>query len=379
MIFSIAVPVFKQAEFLPTALASITAQSSSYQLAVMDATPDDSVQKVLAGYANRLHYSRHGPDQGQAAAIQEGWDHTTEEILCWLCADDYLFPNAFEEVEKVFCARPDVDVVYGDSVFVSETGEFIRYFPSISSDISRIVRDCCVSQPSCFVRRAAVERVGRLNTDLHYIMDWDLWTRLYKNESKFYYLQKPLSATRIYPGTKTTSNAEKRLSEIRSHLEQHTGYFSALRSRVGTRLASHDYPELEGGASSSLEHTFLAALSSLRRIKVFLSGSMGPNGRKTLYGLDVVANQVRGRCEIYLPVYGNRLPSVLVITSERNVRLTASVNGSCLLVGHVRPYGPLYRHVFELSNLQIHRSNLFCINIESGEQVSWKLVSVHLE
>ena len=116
MIFSVAVPVLGQAAFLPTALASLMAQSCPFQLAVMDATPDDSVQRALNGYAAILHYARHGSDAGQSAAIQEGWDHTTGEILCWLCADDYLFPYAFMEAEKVFRERPDVDVVYGDGI-----------------------------------------------------------------------------------------------------------------------------------------------------------------------------------------------------------------------------------------------------------------------
>jgi glycosyltransferase involved in cell wall biosynthesis len=48
--FSIAIPIYQQANFLPSALESIRVQALDVQLAVVDATPDDSVQnKKLPG------------------------------------------------------------------------------------------------------------------------------------------------------------------------------------------------------------------------------------------------------------------------------------------------------------------------------------------
>jgi glycosyltransferase involved in cell wall biosynthesis len=127
--FSLALPVRYHANFLPFALESVRAQCADIQVAVMDATPDQSVQKVLERYGDLLSYRRHGPDAGQASAIQEGWDHTDGDIVAWLCADDYYFPNALEAVESVFIGHPEVDVVYGDAVFVDEADQFIGYFP----------------------------------------------------------------------------------------------------------------------------------------------------------------------------------------------------------------------------------------------------------
>ena len=49
----------------------------------------------------------------------------------WLCADDYYFPHTFAEVSKVFAARPDIDVVYGDTVFADRAGRFLGYFPGL--------------------------------------------------------------------------------------------------------------------------------------------------------------------------------------------------------------------------------------------------------
>lgn len=379
MIFSVAIPVFKQAEFLPTALASLMAQSSEFQLAVMDATPDDSVQKVLAAYSSIVHYCRHGPDKGQSTAIQEGWDHTTGDIVYWLCADDYLFPYAFQEIEKIFHGRPDVDVVYGDGIFVDESGQFIRYFPSISSDIARIVNDCCISQPSCFVRRGAMERVGKLNPDLHYTMDWDLWTRLFKAGAKFYYIRKPLSATRIYQGTKTSSDSKRRFCEIRDHLARHASYFAALRSLAGFRLVGLYYRELGRGTESLGKRALFGALSAPRWMKARLTHRKTPNKNHSLYGLEPLTNTVCGQCQIYLPAYKSRPPSMAIVVTEGTRDMKAIMNKIALRRLLAEDHDQARRHLFEIPVLHRYSKHYFHMALQSTDAVYWKLVSVDLE
>ena len=377
MIFSIAIPVFKQADLLPTALASLLVQKPALQLAVVDATPDDSVQAVMADYAGRVHYARHGPDRGQSAAIQEGWDNTSGEIVHWLCADDYLFPYALEEVEKVFRQHPDVDVVYGDSVFVNKGGEFIRYFPSISQDISNIVADCCISQPSCFVRRTAVEQVGNLNQELHYIMDWDLWTRLFKAGAKFHYLHKPLSATRIYKETKTSSNSERRFAEIRNHLAKHTDYVSALRSMAGFQMVGRNYAEFGVAQPSPHIRTLAAALTSLSHIKKGFTKNEKKRKGKNLYGLDTLTNQVQKCCQVYLPTYRSAPPTEIVVSTSERVSLNATIDGIGLPLSADTGQEP-NQSVFRIPHSVGNGQHYFQIALDSPQQAPWQLISVNL-
>jgi glycosyltransferase involved in cell wall biosynthesis len=93
LIFSISIPVYNQAKYLGTALESIRCQSTDVQLAVLDASADDSAQSVLVPYRGLIHYAYHHSDAGQSAAIQEGWDNTSGDVVAWLNADDYYFPT----------------------------------------------------------------------------------------------------------------------------------------------------------------------------------------------------------------------------------------------------------------------------------------------
>lgn len=321
MRFSIAIPVFRQAEFLPTALESLRAQEAALQLAVMDATPDDSVQRVLDGYRDLLHYHRHGPDAGQTAAIQEGWDHTDGDIIAWLCADDYYFPGALDTVETVFKSQPDVDVIYGDAVFTDEAGKFLGYFPEIDRDMSAITRGCCIAQPSCFVRRSAFAKIGRLNPDLHYIMDWDLWTRLYKAGAQFHYLNQPLSVARMYPGTKTGSRSWRRLSEIGRHLWQHAPLPVMLRA-----LAGFYHQDLKSSEVGGIERGVLWALESLRRRK-HCQGPPVERAGLSRYGLSRYQNQAGERVDIFLPWYGAAPPAKVRVNCDLEAAPGVLLNG----------------------------------------------------
>jgi glycosyltransferase involved in cell wall biosynthesis len=370
MVYSIAIPVLGQASFLSTALSSIQAQTCRFQIAVMDATQNHSVQDVLENYTEIISYRRHGQDSGQSAAIQEGWDHTDGDIVAWLCADDYYFPYALEEVDKVFSAYPDVDVVYGDSIFVDREGNFLRYCLDINQDLSAIFKTCCISQPSCFLRRSALDRMGKLNTKLHYIMDWDLWTQLYKAGAKFYYLHKPLTAVRMYPETKTASRSKARYAEINRHLKENVGLLSRMRVLLGFY-----YSDMKMGRKSVWERTIFYLLNRLRSIKnVICKYSKKKN--PILYGFECSSNLVKSECEVFLPFYGKCLPRQLVINCRNVNTLQVYVNNSMQNVSSSSSRGDYYSYVVKIKEDLI--GSILKLNLSSSSTKPWRLISVNI-
>jgi len=363
---SIAIPVFRQANFLPSALESIRVQAQDVQLAVMDATPDDSVQQVLDKYQDLLSYHRHGPDAGQASAIQEGWDNTNGEILAWLCADDYYFPDTLGTVKEVFVSQPNVDVVYGDSVFVDETDQFIKYFPAIDDDIASILKGCCISQPSCFVRRAALDKIGRLNVEMHYIMDWDLWTRLYKSGAKFHYLNKPLSVVRMYEGTKTSSRSWSRFIEIGRHLQFNTTPTVAVRS-----LARFYYEDLSNCHVSGLERVLLKIWQFYRHLKRRLVNANEVSKRFN-YGLSPYGDEVSNQVDVYLPWYKRLLPSAIQIRCDLETAPDVHLNGRRLSVKNGT------RFYYEIPAVDLS-SHLLSLRISSPHRRTWHLHAVEFK
>jgi len=72
----------------------------------------------------------------------------------------------------------------------------------------------CVLQPSTFIRRSALEEVGRLDDTLHYGFDSNLWIEL-SALGRPSPIRTHLSASREYGETKTSTGSFGRADELR--------------------------------------------------------------------------------------------------------------------------------------------------------------------
>jgi hypothetical protein len=258
-----------------------------------------------------------------------------------------------------------VDVVYGDSVFVNEKDQFIKYCPAVDGDISSIIKGCCISQPSCFVRRAALEKIGRLNAELHYIMDWDVWTRLYRAGAKFHYLEKPLSVVRMYEGTKTSSRSWSRFAEIGRHLWQNAAPSVAVRS-----LADFYHEDLSTLQVTLPERILLKLLPFYRLLKRRFKKTKGSSRR--FYGLSPYGNEVQRQVIVHLPWYKHLPPEAIQLRCDLETAPEVHLNGLRLSVKH----GTNFCYEIPTIDLSFYLLNL---QISSPENRTWHLHAVEFE
>jgi len=244
------------------------------------------------------------PDEGQAAAIREGFAEISGDVVAWLNADDYYFPNVLERVASCFEENPQLDVIYGDAVHVTPEGFFLSYFPAIQEfNLQDLMRSCFICQPACFVRRSAYEAAGGVDPALHYTMDWDLWCRLAINGARFFYLHDVLSAVRYYPGTKTLSGNKLRYMEI-----------WRIEKRYGHRLLPFTWPGFYfydlcfKKGKTPLERITFSTLRLLRQLKkrVFKMRYLRNGSNTIIYGFRRMEPFVEQRCVIHLPWYDKR-------------------------------------------------------------------------
>jgi len=325
--FAIVIPNFNQSRFLPFALESLRCQSVPLNIAVMDGGSTDDFRAAIEPYKDMIAFLRSGPDDGQSAAIREGFDRVPGEIVAWLNADDYYAPGALERVAACFEADPSLDVVYGDAVHVDSDGFFLSYFPPIQEfNAADLMHTCFICQPACFVRRSAYEKVGGVDASLHFTMDWDLWCRLAESGAKFHYLHDVLAAVRYYPGTKTLSGNKRRYREIWQIEKTH-----------GKRVLPLSWPgfylfDLMHKTKRSIpEHLAFAILQVLRHVKKLIVGGCTSGLRKsaTNYGFHKWKNVVEGKGVIYMPWYDNWQPNRLHIrVRPKNSHYKISINDS---------------------------------------------------
>lgn len=272
--FALAMPIGPSDSGYPLleqALVSIAAQSISVRLAVLDASGDPGVAALLDRFAQLISHRRTGPDDGQAAAIQEGWDALSGDVYGWLNADDLLYPGALAAAAARFGQLPGADVVTGQSLFFSLRGEDIIYrglHPEARPPDGALSRTNTISQPSTFVRAGALQAVHGLDTTRHYTMDWDLWLRLQDKGAQFVFDKAPYSAVFMESGTKTAEFGHRRRQEISALVASRAGHLAAWKSLFAFWLTHKAEAEALPGRGM---FTWLRETLQQRR-----TGSVGP-------------------------------------------------------------------------------------------------------
>ncbi len=241
--FSIVVPTYNHGRWIETALRSIFDQRvADVEVLVMDAVSTDDTPQILERYRDRLTWHRR-PDKGQADAINQGLGLARGEIVAWLNSDDTYLPGAFARVEAAFAADPSLDFVYGDALEIDEHDVILT--PNLFTE------DCTrerfyfshdyICQPTLFLRRATLARVGELRPELRWFLDYQWLTRFFAAGLRGRRLPHFLAANRDHPQTKTNSGGLRRWWELMSVLAGNPGPGPFLLARRCIWIYSLEY------------------------------------------------------------------------------------------------------------------------------------------
>jgi glycosyltransferase involved in cell wall biosynthesis len=216
-------PSFNQGQFLGETINSVLAQTyPSLEYLVMDGGSTDESVAVIRASAKQLSFWRSEPDQGQAAAINQGFQRTRGAILGWLNSDDLYLDDTLRTVASALTeSENEAVVLYGGCELFQDRGTAIELRPPVPFDRERLQLTDFIDQPSVFFTRAAWERVGPLDESLHYAFDWDWFLRA-TQYCRFQRLDKVLSRYRIHRQHKTGSGGLRRWEEMSEVVQRHS-------------------------------------------------------------------------------------------------------------------------------------------------------------
>lgn len=214
---SIVTPSYNQGSFLEHTIHSVLSQGyPNLEYIIIDGGSTDNSLDVIRKYESSLAYWVSEPDQGQAHAINKGWERSTGDIVAWLNSDDTFLPGTLSKVAKFFQEHPEVDILYGDTLFTEADGTLtVRSDPQDAFDYYRFVVTChnTIPQPSAFIRRCVLDDVGLLDPHYYFFMDWDFWLRAGIGHP-IVFLPEPFSTYRIHPNSKSVSQARRAAPEL---------------------------------------------------------------------------------------------------------------------------------------------------------------------
>ena len=178
---SVVIPSFNQGQFLEETIQSVISQQyPNLELFVVDGGSKDNSIEITKKYERHITWWVSEKDKGQSDAINKGFARATGEIITWLCSDDLYTSGTLARVADYFLKQPEnVGLIYGGITAFKNGVDHPSSWGYSNPTVERYLAGMAFSQPAAFYKKKYLDKVGgRVNEQLHYGMDFDLFCRL---------------------------------------------------------------------------------------------------------------------------------------------------------------------------------------------------------
>lgn len=195
MKISIITATYNSASTVADTLKSIAAQDyPDIEHIIVDGLSKDNTLELVKKYPHVAKVVSE-KDKGIYDAMNKGIQLTTGDVVGILNSDDlYTHAQVLTNVMNLF-ADPQVDAVYGDLQYVSQTniGKIVRTWRSGEYKRSKFYFGWMPPHPSFFVRKKVYDQYGLFNLSLKTAADYEIMLRfLFRHQLNARYLPEVL-------------------------------------------------------------------------------------------------------------------------------------------------------------------------------------------
>lgn len=175
--------VFNGERFLAEVIESVLCQTyEDFRFIIVDDGSTDRSEQIIRGYKDpRIRLIKLKENVGLPAALNRGIKLSDAQYIARVDADDPSFPDRFEKQVRFLDTHPDILVVGGAVVVVSEAGRrlCVLRHPCAPEEIQEALsKHNCIFHSAAMMRRSAFEKVGGYREQFLYAQDGDLWLRM---------------------------------------------------------------------------------------------------------------------------------------------------------------------------------------------------------
>jgi glycosyltransferase involved in cell wall biosynthesis len=240
---SVNIPVFNDERYIKETLKSVLDQTFiDYEVILIDDGSTDGTAEIIKGISDpRIKYF-YQKNQGIGAARNAALLRSQGEYIAFLDHDDLWLPEKLEKQIALLEARPEVGLVFSDTVFFNDHGDLYCIYQERKPPRGRVFGELLVwyflSLETVVIRRSVLDEVGWFNPAMMMAEEYDLFMRIaYKFDLD--YVDEPLAKYRLHQnnyswGREEQAIAEERLTVtglLRKHPEIYDHYRAGIRKR----------------------------------------------------------------------------------------------------------------------------------------------------
>lgn len=231
--------------YLAATLDSVLAQTyPNMEVVIVDDGSRDNTVSIISRYAERdpriRWFAR--ANAGLPASRNYAFANSRGEWIAIIDQDDLCYPERLARQVEVAAAYPSAGLIFCDTHRIDHAGRIIgnhlssfalpdSFIPKGLAANLLLTKGCYVDSEACFIKQAAVNRLGPPDESLRYACDYEYFIKA-GFEFDFAYTRDTLAAWRVHPGQESATN-RNRFKEYRSVLGR---YFSHAGVTLGTRL-----------------------------------------------------------------------------------------------------------------------------------------------
>ncbi len=207
------------------AILSVISQSyGNLEYLIIDGGSTDGTQEIIEKYRSRIAFFISEKDKGISDAFNKGIKKCTGDLIGILNSDDFMMEDALTNVAQAY--EEGIDVYRGNLLYLDEkTGSKFVLKPNMRFKLPPFFAKIC--HGASFITKDAYEKFGAYKVDFKYMMDLDLFVRLYYGKAKFKAINKTIFTFRV-GGTSSCSEKLKSNERKRLILENGGSLFQAF-------------------------------------------------------------------------------------------------------------------------------------------------------
>lgn len=266
---SIVTPSFNQGKYLEQTILSILGQKyPNLEYIIIDGGSTDNSVEVIRKYEKQLSYWVSEKDKGQSDAINKGLKKVTGNLFNWINSDDLLEEGALFKIAEAYMGSPDAKLFVLGLSYLDGEKKVLRKWHIYPADGILFYCDPTIVQPSMFYTLDAVKKIGEIDMQLHYAMDYEWLLKflfIYDN-TQIYWSQVPVAVFRLHSEAKTSEGEQNFINDIANILFSLSKYSDLSEYCMLLNQAYKIYP----GYSFNIAKNYVVSATVERMLVYFL-------------------------------------------------------------------------------------------------------------